>query len=514
MSSLARQCEGIETIAVKENMQSNNVNITNSDGISKNDKGGTSNDATLKKAPPSNPQSLLPTYESSEDSVYYKSAKALLQSGDFETALSTIEEGIEWTKQQLSIHRVGSNEDENCLHESMAPFHYLYGTTLLYSVEESTDGVQPLTTVEGGITTIPEEGDENSEEYEGVHCSNEAAPETEEPQGDNVEDMEIAWENLDTARNILEHMLTLQPTSDKLRADMAQILLREGDLQRQNGAHTAAVTDYTSCLSYYENNVLIPPFCRKIADVHCNLGAVYFNLVVETKKGADTQDMNGTTIEIQERDRPAKIIFYRNRGFHHYYECAKTLVGMISELVQTKPYELFHRVETEHAARYSYCNERSDDYPKSIRAKLTKLRQLTITMITLKSNCSVSWTVEDTDLIRDSLAVLEEIQETIDEAEKSEQGVVELTAMKEEISALVASQQDDVGNGLSTATGSGNAFGSASAAASTAVAQPINMIVKKKKKKRTEKESMDEDGMDVKLPAKDDGNKKRMKSNE
>ena len=416
----------------------------------------------------------------------------------------------------------------NGLHESMAPFHYLYGTTLLYSIEESTDGLQPLTTVEGATTcaSVPEgdeEGDENPQEYEGLRTAsnynaNDSAPETEEAQADNVEDMEIAWENLDTARAILEQMLLRQPYSDKLRADMAQVLLREGDLQRQNGAYTPAVTDYTSCLSYYENNKLVPRFCRKIADVHCNLGAVYFNLVVETKKGTDTSETNLSTTEAQERDRPAKITFYRNRGFYHYYECAKTLVGMISEIFRMNPNELFQRVESDHLARYTYCNEYSDDYPKSIRARLTKLRQSVTSLTSQQPGNAVDFTMEETDLVQDSLAVLEEIQETIDEAEASEQGVVEATAMKNEIAALVASQQqhdDEIGNGMSVTRNNGNstAFGSASAAASTAMAQPINMIVKKKKK-RTEEEFFADEGMDVKLPARIDDMNKRSRSNE
>jgi hypothetical protein len=302
-------------------------------------------------------------------------------------------------------------------------------------------------------------------------------------------------------------MLTLQPSSDKLKADMAQILLREGDLQRQNGAYTAAVTDYKSCLSYYESSALISPFCRKVADVHCNLGAVYFNLVVDTKKGADAHDRDGNVVEIEERDRPAKIVFYRNRGFYHYYECSKTLVGMIAKIYHGNPLELFQRVENDHLSRYCYCDERSDDYPKSIRAKLTKLRQFLTALTTPKLNCTLDLIMEDTDLIRDSMAILEEIQETLDEAEKSEQGVVEAKAMRDEITALVSSQQqpDD---------GSHTAFGSAAAAASTAMAQPINMVVKKKKKRPETLPVIPEDGVDVKLPAKDNGNPKRMKSNE
>lgn len=90
--------------------------------------------------------------------------------------------------------------------------------------------------------------------------------------------------------------------------------------------------------------------------------------------------------------------------------------------------------------------------------------------------------------------------------------------MKNEIAALVASQQqhdDEIGNGMSVTRKNGNstAFGSASAAASTAMAQPINMIVKKKKK-RTEEELIADEGIDVKLPARNDDMNKRSRSNE
>jgi tetratricopeptide (TPR) repeat protein len=528
-----------DEIAVNENMQSNN-NINYASSI---DRTAVDN---LKKAPPppvvatnestANELSLsihqdktspsassvkisapitvvAPTYQSSEESIYYQTAKALLKSGDFETALSTIEEGIEWTRTQLlSLSGPNNNNDKSdldvcSLHESMAPFHYLYGTTLLYSIEESTDGLQPLTTVEGqsvAVATHDDEGDEN--------VPYESGYENDDPEGENaaeerplVEDMEIAWENLDTARTILEQVLVQNPTSDKLRADMAQILLREGDLQRQNGANTAAVTDYTSCLSFYENNTAIPKFSRKIADVHCNLGSVYFNLVVEAKKspseGSDIVSPDTMTAALEERDLPAKIKFYRNRGFYHHYECAKALVGIMSVYVNVDPFELFKRVEVQQPSPTSFCDEQSDDYPKMIRAKLLSLRQMLTTFPKLAEPLSL----QVSDDVNDCLAALEEIQETMDEAEASEQGVVEATAMKEEITAMVSSQQQHAISEEASIP-SAAAFGSASATASTALAQPIMVV--KKKKKRTEEEILDDDGIDTKLPAIQDPNKK------
>lgn len=52
----------------------------------------------------------------------------------------------------------------------------------------------------------------------------------------NVEDMEIAWENLEAARNIVSALIAQDEGhvphdyQKKLRLDLAQILLREGDV--------------------------------------------------------------------------------------------------------------------------------------------------------------------------------------------------------------------------------------------------------------------------------------------
>jgi tetratricopeptide (TPR) repeat protein len=396
------------------------------------------------KAPPA---SSIPTYQSSEDSRYYMVAKTLLNDGDFETALTTIEEGIEWTKARLPT------DEDNTLHESMAPFHYLYGTTLLYSIEESTEGLQQMTTVESS-------GEEGGDE---------------EP----VEDMEIAWENLDTARTILERMLAAEPENDKLKADLAQVFLREGDLQRQNGAYDAAVADYTACLQYREQNSTIPVYSRKIADVHCNLGLVYFNLVVETKIPEDP---------VQADETSKKLAFARSRGFYHYYECAKNFGGMLAELCGADPTEMLRKAEQIPQFKSTGDEGDNDDHPRIISMKLRNLR-------TLVAKLEAPEPAQEE--VADFIAVLQEIQETVDEAETSEKGVAEASAMKDEITALVAAQAASE-EMVDEATGANNTigFGSAAAAASTAAAQPVMMMVKKKKKR-----DADQDGEDTKLPA-------------
>lgn len=431
---------------INENMQSN----SNASEIKSNDDNDT---VLMKKVPATEAPELalslpmapppVPTYQSSEASDFYQSAKALLKSGDFEDALSALEEGIAWTQEQLA------GIEDASLHESMAPFHYLYGTTLLYSIEESNDtSPEPLTTVEAAQEdgeTVPNDDNDDG------------------PEVPAVEDMEIAWEHLETARTILEQMLLRANAADHalLRADLAQVLLRAGDLQRLNGAYDASVADYTACLSCYDQ-IQTPPYSRKRADVHCNLGAVYFNIVVEAKKtDPTTAAEHENALSANERER--KMAYHRGRGYHHYFECARTLVGMMAQgLGVVDPKEWLDQAEAASETAPFY-DVQSEHYPQFIRSQLRSLRQYVSSQVESQKK------EELPDEVQDCLALLEEIQETIEEAELSEQGVVEATAMKEEITALVAAQAEPK-----------EEFGSVTAAACTAVAQTIAVVRKKK----------------------------------
>lgn len=481
--------------------------------------------------PPTAGPSSLPTYQSSEQSRYYEVAKLLLNDGDFETALSTIEEGIAWTRSQLLLQPKmaaaaatgGEEEDEDdlatTLHESMAPFHYLYGTTLLYSIEESTDGLQPLTDtgavieVSGGGGGEEEGGGGGDEPLQPDAGADGAADEEGEDEAP-VDDMEIAWENLDTARTILEQMLASgknasdddhnnsNTNNDKLRADLAQVLLREGDLQRQNGALEAAAADYAACLAHRQDNATIAPYSRKIADVHCNLGAVYFNMVVEhrTPPLAEEEVGGGSSTDggvAAAADFQAKLAFCRRRGFYHYYECAKTLGGIAAELAGVDPTDLLRQAEQIPHWKSTGEDDNDDEtdreqhqHPKVLSLQLSHLRTL-VQSLTLPAPDDETAGVVVAAEVADCRALLNEIQETLDEAEASELGVAQATAMKDEITALVAAQGGSVSGGGGTVDSGSRAaatcttigFGSAAAASTAAAVQPVLMIVKKKKKR-------------------------------
>ncbi|GAX28477.1 hypothetical protein FisN_38Hh029 [Fistulifera solaris] len=398
--------------------------------------------ANLKEPPSSQPMKPppTPTYASAESSTYYLSAKALLNLGSFEDALATIEEGIESFKSDLL--QLGMSEDDAALHESMAPLHYLYGTTLLYSIEESSDTQQ---------IAQQQETPENPEE------DGENAPE---------DDSQIAWENLDIARAIVERMMEGPDASDKLKLDLAQIYLREGDLHKMNGKYENAIGDYESCLLYRQDNPAIGPYDRKIADVHYNLGLSRLMLVAEANAAGEEEAMDEATQKA--------MAHHRAQSFHNFYTCAKIFSGQLANLCGLDASEFIAKCESD-IPNFKSTGEEDDnvDHPKMAGVKLRKLREHV---------ANLSPPQEDSQTFHEIQELLDEIQETIDEAETSEQGVREMADLKAEISAMVAGavaeeEATEGGGGVTTQIG----FGSSEAAATTAVAQPL-MAVKKKKR--------------------------------
>jgi tetratricopeptide (TPR) repeat protein len=389
-----------------------------------------------------------PTYEDSEKSGNYVLAKTYLNEGEFEQALATIEEGIEGTRALLAASGKADTEESISLHESLAPFHYLYGTTLLYSIEESTGDALGMT------TTGDAEADPNDEN-----------PDTEEA----AEDMQISWENLEAARAIMENMMTSESNdSDKLKLDLAQVFLREGDLQRLNGRYECAINDYLSSLRFQTGNPLLGPYDRKIADVHYNLGLNYMMQVADSKAAATEE----TTDAVKSEKTLADL---RSKSFHHYLQCSKTLCGQIAFLCNVDSDEFIKKAEDD-IPKFKSTGEEDDDtldHPKIVSMKLQAFRKH---VVALKPPA------EHLDMVASLSQLLDEIQETIDEAENSEKGVQQVSEMKAEITAAVAAQpgdfdEDEGATGATTTVG----FGSAAATASTITAQPV-MAIKKKKR--------------------------------
>ena len=321
-----------------------------------------------------------PSYESSQQSQAYQTAKMLLNQGDFEAALTLIEGALEETMQKLTAFT-----DNPSLHPALAPWHYLYGTTLLYSLEESTD------------VTAPTEDE------------------------DEVDDRQIAYENLEAARVILE------PLDYPL--DLAQVLVRSADLLKHNEQGEQALEDYRRALDLRVKN--LPASDRKLADIHYCLASTCSLL---SAKGQHE---------------------YRTQAQEHYWQCARVLCSQMAEWCNvTDFWETLPQLK----------GDQSD-----VCGQFVVLRQHVGTLVPPSDKM---------EEVQDLLELLQEIEETVQEAESADQGVHEVTEMKEEIAKAAAGEtvEENV-DGSTTTVG----FGSEAAAATTAAAQPL-MAVRKKKR--------------------------------
>lgn len=225
-----------------------------------NEAHSTSNESAAAAAPPphavTDNSTIMPTYYSTKQSKAYTLANQLLKSGSFDDALATLEMALQFSR-EIVANLAGNNNhsDDNTtiddddimnieMHESLAPLYYLYGTTLLYSVEESdvmmtgndNSGNPQQEDQQGGdggdgafgeeyFEVAPEDEEEEedqlpegAEDEEGDAAAAASSPPT---AADAAEDMQIAWENLDLARSIVSRLVEKFPNSYHASVDDA-----------------------------------------------------------------------------------------------------------------------------------------------------------------------------------------------------------------------------------------------------------------------------------------------------
>ena len=415
----------------------------------------------LKDPPPSPSETptpsdspTAPTYATSKASRHYVVAKTLLNEGDFETALTTLEEGMAALQQQQQL-----KEEDSALHPSLAPFHYLYGTTLLYSMEESS---------QEDAMAIPSSNGEADEE--------------------EADDLQIAFEHLEAARLILETIIKEEQNDSTYALDLAQVYLRAGDLQRLNGHYTTAISDYQECLKL--RKLHLSKYDRKLADVHYQLALVYSLAIVdknngneeeETKANDDDDDQKpAAKTSVAENDEATKQtaaseddkLHYRQLALEHYGCCAQVLWGQVVRFCSDQdPTE-----ETTATACATSPVQRYWQMAKDIAKDSKKT-----------SNNMLE--------IQNLLDLLQEIHETVEHLVESEQGIRQVQEIKQEITAAVAAaaEESEETSGSTTTIGFGSTepaktsgtttIGFGNSATTTATdSAPVVLQVRKKKR--------------------------------
>ena len=423
------------------------------------------------------------TYFNTKNGPFYTKAKEILQTDDFEAALSMIETGI------TTILSMLPGQDN---HEALGPLYYMYGTTLLYSVEESKDG--PEASV--------------------------MAQDAEQAAGD----LEIAWENLETASNILTKLECQGAEDEERMLDLAQIHCRLADLSRHNGHYEQAIQDYESCCEgrrrQLEGDKL---WDRRIADVEYSLGMTSLLLAAEGEK--NLMDKEGNDDEKKAPQNPAiaamveaaggsapdehekvnlspeEISAQREKSIRHYVQCARILAGIIASKTGADPIETSAADESLENNENKKCSsatgtaadnisvqEKASNALNIIRDRVSKLKP---------SNA------EDTDSIFDLTEMLDEIQETVDNCETDREGLRDVNKMRmkaeDDIKKADATDEafgntdDSPAEGSATTIGFGNTaasagvtsigFGAASTTHEDGKKPAVPMMVVKKKKK-------------------------------
>jgi hypothetical protein len=112
-----------------------------------------------------------------------------------------------------------------------------------------------------------------------------------------LDDLQIAWENLETARRITQCIVDNATTSiPEIQLDLSRIHLCLGDLARANGQHFQAIAEYEICLDM--RKALFGLYHNKLSEVQFVLAQAYMMVASEADK-VDSE-LNLTPQQVEE----------------------------------------------------------------------------------------------------------------------------------------------------------------------------------------------------------------------
>ena len=255
----------------------------------------------------------------------------------------------------------------------------------------------------------------------------------------------------------MEKLLTTKP-SEKLRLDLAQIHLRLGDLQKNNGRYHDAVSDYSKCLEV--RMPILGMYHRKVADTFYNLALVHMSLASEGDK-KDQKEVIQMSNELREE--------YRAKALSNYLAAGKSFAGRIAFLCGESPESITaEATEQEKGGKTSGMDEAD-----------LKVNATSLALKTIRSRVAKLQSESDADTVFDLKEILDEIQETIDEAEAASKAIGIVSEMAQNAKAAAEGKEVANGDGSTTTVGFGTTEASAKVAATPL--QPT-LVVRKKKR--------------------------------
>ena len=290
--------------------------------------------------------------------------------------------------------------------------------------------------------------------------------------------------------------------------------------------------DYSSCLEILlrHNNTKdehdnLRDLNRKIADTQFNLGLTYLTNSSDLQKevaGANpnaSENPNEASAATTADQREKAAILAREhceKGIQQHADCARTFCGIVARLCGVDPETILKlsesAIDAETAAsakkpaagfKTTGLDDENEDKKAASSATADASQTLNVWRMALAKMIVSSSPSDPQDSLRvsDILQVLDEIQETIDEAERSQEGVLQAAEIRVKAQQAAAAMDGDSGAAVANPDGSTTTIGFGQAAASVAATSTVNatpaaskpaaaadakpmMVVKKKKKRK------------------------------
>jgi tetratricopeptide (TPR) repeat protein len=247
--------------------------------------------------------------------VRLEEGKKLMKKGEYEEAIGLFSSFL-----QSRVEEFGELAVES------AQAYYEYGNALLVQQEEN-----PSDTLIGnaddkndsanGASTIPDTvvgSDDENEEDGNEEDGNEK----------DDDDLQIAWENLDVARLILEK------SSEGYEQLLSSVYIRLGDLMRLEERPADAVTEYMKALSLREK--ICSSNDRDLCDVYFCLAVAYVDLSSKVEE-MEVKDRKKDALEFY---RKARMVLQNQSEICAESEDVQDLIDILTETIDALTMEL------------------------------------------------------------------------------------------------------------------------------------------------------------------------------
>ena len=271
----------------------------------------------------------MPTYFDTKQSKAYTRSKELIKKSNVVDAIVTLEVGIKFKLELLADSLADEDDIKRVeLHESLAPLYYLYGTALLFSLQE--DAASGLVRdeyddeVQNALDNLTLALIISSRLVHDFHPQNKTGSTT--------------TEVLDDTRTIplksSTHSYYTPAQQTELLLDLAQIRTHIGDWQRHANANIlSSIEEYTQALTLHM--ACLGKFDKRVGYSHYSLAGAY---------------ATATYAEAPNSEDPVKL---QQKSLEHYFACAVVFAAAMAKMCGEDAEKFYvERIEREDTEKF------------------------------------------------------------------------------------------------------------------------------------------------------------------